>query len=229
MKKVSLLSLVAALIATTGASAGTENPLYAPAAGKAYSITEYRSFDGDDWWAKETIGYGISDRWQVYGAFDYMNQDQGDDGMDFINLNASYKYLNSSLTGYIYGGYETYLDKDIAGKYDAYTVGTSIGKVAPKYTVAGHAEYTLVSPDVGDDLNTFKVGVDGLYQFASQFSGLLGFEYEEFDQSGIDNPVWAKVDLNYNVTSNSVATLFYKTDIAEDEKDEYGVRYGIQF
>jgi hypothetical protein len=233
MKKVSLLSLIAALTIGTGVSAGTENPLYRPSEGKAYSITEVLSTkDGNDedmLRATETFGYGFSNKFSVFGSVDYRDQDSGDDGFGNIDIGLSYRYLTGGTLGDVYGKFGTNIDKDVAGKYNAYTVGTKVGTTSDKYTIAGKLEYEIKDWDADDEEKILRVGIDGLYAFAPKFSGLLGFEYEDTDEADVDESIWTKVEAYWLASAASTVTGFYHTDISGDAEDRFGLRYGVQF
>jgi hypothetical protein len=238
MKKVSLLSIAAALTITTGVSAGTENPLYRPTKGSLYSITEaYKSKSGnnDIYGAQETFGYGFSDRMSVFGDVFYYNIDDGsssNDGFGDIDIGASYRYLSGRVAGDVYGRYGTFLDKNksMYGKYNSYAIGTKLGVEDSKYTIAGKAELNIVDIDVAgqSNLNQITVGIDGAYVFTPKFSGLLGVEYFDPDD-GSDEPVFGKVEAYWTMTPSSTLMAFWHTDIKEDEEDLFGLRYGVQF
>ncbi|MDR0367385.1 MAG: hypothetical protein LBH41_02310 [Rickettsiales bacterium] len=255
--KTSLFTL-AALAITTAASAGvTENPLYAPAAGKFYSVTgveigpksrmDKSMYTG----ISEKFGYGVTDAFNValdlgYDSYssDFKNGGGVKNGLSGYGLNLAWRYAGGGFIGDLYGRYGSVL-KNRATKLAGIgvgptnsassdlTIGTRFGVKKDAYTVSGKIEYDYSK--AGDDKDGYYLfGVDGQYQFVPAFSANLGLEYIKAN-GDIDigkRPLNYVVGLNWDINPENVATLYIRDNLRSDdgEKDTaYGVKYGVQF
>ena len=231
MKKLSILALIAAIGAATGAEAfgRIENPLYRPDEGKLYSITEtYRtSYDwGNDILVGQTLGYGISSKLSVYGGLDWSRwstSDDSDSDLNNWNLGLSYRYMSGKTIGDIYGGY-TKGFTDFSDT-DRFTIGTNIGVVRGDTTVAVNAELNLEN---GDDPDTTVLGVVAAHQFSKKWAGSAGLDYIIVSGSDNDNQMWLKIEGYYALKGNSSVAMFFHREL-EDSNDRFGARYAVQF
>ncbi len=180
MKK-SLKCLIAATasVVSTGAFAvsNMENPLYMPQNREVYLKTgaavmykkadstpalKNRGLDGQEefpvWRFSEDLGYGITDRFAVFGRFGYTHDDDIDRrGMHRGRLGLMYRVLDEAepfvwdlyseafLSGvspmkgtYTKTGFK--FDNSSHGRYGI-IFGTRLGKTWDKFTLAGHIEY----------------------------------------------------------------------------------------
>ncbi|MCL2439375.1 MAG: hypothetical protein FWD15_02565 [Alphaproteobacteria bacterium] len=231
MKKLSLLALVAAIGAASGAEAfgRIENPLYRPDAGKLYSITEgYRTnYDwGNDLVIGQTIGYGITNKFSVYGGLDWMRwSSSGDSDSDLNNWNlgVSYRYMSGKTIGDVYGGITRGIN-DFSDT-DRWTVGTNIGVVRKDITVAVKGELNFEN---GDEPDSTILGVVGAYQFNRSWAGSAALDYVMLSGSDNDNQMWLKLEAYYALKGNSSIAMFMHRELDEGD-DRFGVRYGVQF
>lgn len=197
MKK-SLKMAVAASVLTVPAMAGNlENPLYLPTAGEFYSKTGagvmYKVTDDTAanqiknhagatefpiWRFQEDLGFGITDRLAIRGAFAYT---QADD----INR----KGLNHGRAGLIYRALET-SDKIVLDVYaDAHLGGVNQMKgafiskpIMPTNPLAGYFQY--------DNYSNGRWGVDAGVRFGKTWSKLTTSAFVEVLQTfGNDNNV----------------------------------------
>ncbi len=228
MKKVSLLSLLAVLTISSVAGAHTENPFYMPAKDKVYSITEF-NYKDKDYSFSEKVGYGITNNVEVYGSLGYAMLDTSDEnGFSDFNLGVKYRYLTGSMIGDVYAEYQTNIDDKIFGEYNQFNVGTVFGKRTNQYALAGKVEYNFVDPEVGDALNNFVFGAEGMYQFNNMWSANLGLEYLMLDQDNSDDPLYVTPQVNLT-TNAGTFSVYYTTDIAADDENAFGLKYGVQF
>ena len=239
MKKISLLSLLTVLAISTGAKANVENPLYTPAEGKIYSKTE-AGYSDKDWRFIQKVGYGITDKFNIAGSVDYWvtaaddeYNYEGENTFSTFKLDAGYRVIDGNVKTDLYANYETDIDEDFAGDFDAYGAGLKVGTVNDKYTVAGKLGYQYI--DVKDeeiDSHNFVIGAEGLYQFDDRVSGQLGVEYTLVDEVGFiageEDTVQLRAQVNYN--KGGLWSIFYTTELkADDVEDTVGLKYGIQF
>ncbi|MBD5405171.1 hypothetical protein HDR59_01320 [bacterium] len=243
MKKVSLLSLLSVLAISTAAGAHTENPFYAPAEGKVYSITsvemgdQFKGVDDSTLTIREKVGYGITNKLSVNGSIDYlfdsyMGEAFEEDGLGMFNFGLTYRYLTGSMLADAYFNYGTSMDKDVWYDNNTLTFGTKFGKRTSKYAVAGLVEYRYVDDKAyNENYNQFEFGVEGMYQFNPTWSANLSLNYEMLDDfygDDVDNPLYLKPQVNVT-TSTGTISAYYKTDLAGDFEDAMGVKYGVQF
>ncbi|MDR1071415.1 MAG: hypothetical protein LBL21_02120 [Rickettsiales bacterium] len=118
MKKTMKVAAALAVLATPGFAANLENPLYAPKAGEVYSKTaagvmykvaddslamQAKKHDGATefpiWRVAENLGYGITDRLSVRGAFGYTHDGDIDrQGMHEGRIGLNYRIFDGSST-----------------------------------------------------------------------------------------------------------------------------------
>ena len=241
MKKVSLLSLLSVLAISTAAGAHTENPFYAPAEGKVYSITSVEMGDQDKdapettLTIREKVGYGITNKLSVNGSIDYLfdsymgDTGKEEDGLGMFNFGLTYRYLTGSMLADAYFNYGTSMDKDVWYDNNTLTFGTKFGKRTSKYAVAGLAQYSYVDDkENNENYNQFAFGVEGMYQFNPTWSANLSLEYDIMDYEDEDDPLFLKPQVNVTTSAGTISA-YYKTDLAGDFEDAMGVKYGVQF
>ena len=239
MKKVSLLSLLSVLAISTAAGAHTENPFYAPAEGRVYSITsvelgdQYKNAPDSTLSIREKVGYGITNRLNVSGSIDYLFDSfmggQKEDGLGMFNFGLTYRYLTGSILADAWFNYGTSMDKDVWYDNNTLTFGTKFGKRTSKYAIAGLAQYSYVDDKAkNDNYNQFAFGVEGMYQFNRTWSANLSLEYDIMDDDNLDDPLFFKPQVNVT-TSVGTISAYYKTDLAGDYAEAMGVKYGVQF
>ncbi len=244
MKKVSLLSLLSVLAISTAVGAHTENPFYAPAEGKVYSITsvemgdQFKGAEESTLTIREKVGYGITNRLNISGSVDYLfdsyagEAEKEEDGLGMFNFGIAYRYFSGSMIGDAYFNYGTSMDKDVWYDNNTLTFGTKFGKRTSKYAIAGLAQYSYVDDkSENENYNQFAFGVEGMYQFNKTWSANLSLEYDMLDDENgkeVDDPLYFKPQVNVTTSAGTISA-YYKTDLAGDYEESMGVKYGVQF
>ncbi|MDR1009387.1 MAG: hypothetical protein LBL52_04015 [Rickettsiales bacterium] len=224
------------LLASVSANAGVgiENPFYRPSEGKFYSITDLNKSD-DRLQALETFGYGFSNKFAMSFGFDldrWSKNSGRDDGVGNWDLGANYSALNRGgqlldVLAHVGGAISD--DVSATGDTSVWGIGVRGGKVKDKYTYDGKITFDRLSASGYHD-SIIHFVLEGLYQFTPKFSGYLALDDEQHTQKGIDDSFWFVVQGNLVISANSAASVYYKTDIGNDDNDDvFGVKYGVQF
>ena len=233
MKKTLSAAVALSVFAVPAYSANMENPLYMPKQGTVYSKTSagvmYKKADSSQaqkdkghagatefpiWRLHEELGYGITDRLELYGKFGYTHDGDIDrKGMHLGRAGLKYRVLDTDA-GF---AWDLYADAQLGGisemsgsyaangfTYDNYSngrwgfhVGTQFGKTWSKFTAAAFAE---VLRTFGNDNN--KIDISGFD--IAELGGLpitkLGFPDE------------ISVDLKSTTEFNAGLKTFYQID-----------------
>ncbi len=230
MKKISLLSLLTVMAVSTAASAHVEDPLYMPAKGRLYSVTEVSKAD-KNYGLYETIGYGITDRFAIDGTVNHLWVHEEEDGFGSFKFGGKYRLSTAGLITDVYASYETDIDEDVIGDFSSIEAGLKFGKMTNKWTLAGKLAYNNIDVD-GDDTNNFIIGAEGLYNFDDRISGQLGIDYTLVDKSSFNTEDEDSIALTaqVNYLRGGLWSLYYTTELkADDVDDQIGFKYGIQF
>ena len=230
MKKTVKAAVALSVLAAPAYAANLENPLYMPTQGTVYSKTSvgvmYKKTDASQaqkqkehagatefpvWRLHEELGYGITDRLELYGKFGYTHDGDIDrKGMHLGRAGLKYRVIDTD-TGF---AWDLYADAQLGGisemsgsyaangfTYDNYSngrwgfhVGTQFGRTWSKFTAAAFAE---VLRTFGNDNNSIDV---------SDFS-VGGMPVSTF---GIPDEI--SVDLKSTTEFNAGLKTFYQID-----------------
>ncbi len=195
MKKTVKAAVALSVLAAPAYAANLENPLYMPTQGTVYSKTSvgvmYKKADASQaqkkkghagatefpiWRLHEELGYGITDRLELYGKFGYTHDGDIDrKGMHLGRAGLKYRVIDTD-TGF---AWDLYADAQLGGisemsgsyaangfTYDNYSngrwgfhVGTQFGRTWSKFTAAAFAEVlrTFGNDNNSIDVSNFKV------------------------------------------------------------------------
>ena len=234
MKKTLKAAVALSVLAAPAYAANLENPLYMPTQGTVYSKTGfglmYKKVDDTDAQIKkghngetefpiyrlyEDLGYGITDRLELYGKFAYTHAGDIDrKGMNVGRAGLKYRVIDTT-DGF---AWDVYADMHLGGvsamegsyaangfTYDNYSngrwgfhVGTQFGKTWSKFTAAAFAE---VLRTFGNDNN--EIDISGMR---------IPTAYGVFTapQMGIPNEI--SVDLKSTTEFNAGLKTFYQLD-----------------
>lgn len=200
MRKTLSLAALAAVFAAPAFAANLENPLYLPDSGDFFSktsagmmtkrlpdnlINQYNGTVGDFqspvWRLREQLGYGITDRLAIQGAFRYTANQTGDRyGMDEGRLGAIYRvmadqesllldvYADLNLGGISkmsldavnnanpYTGLGFHYNNYTTGDYGIYA-GARAGHTWDKFTAAAFAEVLYTLPGNNNKITTTEL------------------------------------------------------------------------
>ncbi|MCL2339020.1 MAG: hypothetical protein FWC51_03665 [Proteobacteria bacterium] len=222
------------------------NPLYRPAAGHFYSVTDLvTNTSFKPWGLNEQFGYGISDLWSVTlntaaSTSDSFKKDTM--GWDNLGLGTSVRYLNgTNWKGDVYGNLtvnrgmkETFLNQD--DNMYLWTVGTKLGYATCTWTLNGLFEYGYANTgafnwnDVG--VKAYTVGLQGQYVFNENWNVTADVKYimPDFQDA---NYWYGDLGVNYNFTANTFLGLyvFQTMDKGGNFADDtgLGLRLGVDF
>ncbi|MDR1697150.1 MAG: TonB-dependent receptor [Rickettsiales bacterium] len=253
MKKIALTSLVAmfAVSAANAANIINDNPLYRPAAGHFYSITDLTtdtSFEDPTWAIGETFGYGISDAWDV-SVGTSVGSLLDDANWNGISLGTTYRFLNdANWKADIIGGFnvangwggavapgEWYEEES---SFYTWTLGVRGGYVAEDWTLAAHFNYSYLNAEGfnwGDEgVREYEVGVDGQYIITDSWNLVAGVSYETIDVPGADEMAdgWTgRIGVNYNIDENMFVGVYAAHDLEfpDEAETQLGLKFGIDF
>ncbi len=190
MKKTLSAAVALSVLGLPAVAANLENPLYMPKQGAVYSKTSvgvmYKKADASQaqkkkehdgatefpiWRLHEELGYGITDRLELYGRFGYTHDGDIDrKGMHLGRAGLKYRVIDG-LDGF---AWDLYADAQLGGisemsgsyaangfTYDNYSngrwgfhVGTQFGKTWSKFTASAFAE---VLRTFGNDNNNIEI------------------------------------------------------------------------
>lgn len=240
--KTSLLALAAVGAFSSVASANMENPMYMPKAGGFYSKTDlYYNTEAESSVMGEEFGYGISDKFAMYGRFGTSMYDSArselynfetEVGGD-IAFGGRFRAMdNNGLKVDVLGEFTAdldILDNGEAGQH-IIKVGARVGKDMDKMTLAGEANIAYaLEGDAASSLMFVNLGFNGQYRIDDKMSinGRLSYGYES---EVIEDTYYTEVlgQFNYQVVENFMASGYvaYET---ESEETTVGFRAGLEF
>lgn len=213
MKKIALTSLVAVL-AVSGANAANVidgNPLYKPAEGHFYSVTNLgtNSYDSKTLGLGEEFGYGISDKLSIAG-FASLSETEAFENSDWNRLGASiaYRFYNDGAWMFdVNGGMSVaglYTDGKTAengwfkedNTFYSWVAGVNGGYTSNLGTIAGHANYMYLNSEAFnwdekadyEESHVLNLGVDAQIIVNNRWSLVGSADY--FAHLGYGN--WSK-------------------------------------
>ena len=254
MKKLVLTSLLAVFAATGANAAINDNPMYRPDQGKFYSVTGlHSSTDTTNAIAlTENFGYGITDRLSINLAtslseanwFDQTNWNSFGVGLNyrvFDGANWKADVFGAYSLNPIWGYGETFLGEDFT-TYN-WKIGAVVGYETGSWTFAGHAIFDYENSESfnwGDDgFHTLKLGADTFFAMNSNWSLLLGAEYNADLDNWEDNTgYWTgKLGVNYNIDDAKFVGAYVGKEMTHEGEGAwkiqdgfaYGVMFGVEF
>ena len=238
MKKTVKAAVALSVLAAPAYAANLENPLYMPTQGTVYSKTSvgvmYKKTDASQaqkqkehagatefpvWRLHEELGYGITDRLELYGKFGYTHDGDIDrKGMHLGRAGLKYRVIDTD-TGF---AWDLYADAQLGGisemsgsyaangfTYDNYSngrwgfhVGTQFGRTWSKFTAAAFAE---VLRTFGNDNNSIEIKEIDATKLGR---GIL--DRTTLDMIGIPSEI--SVDLKSTTEFNAGLKTFYQID-----------------
>lgn len=228
----------------------SNNPLYRPAEGHFYSVTDAATETGveddfRDWYLGTQLGYGITDKLSI--AFNTVINPawpkDSPDYTDWQNFGGELSFRGIDEANWkmdVYGQLNVYgsdwHDKDMNMYH--WTVGTRGGYVAEDWTLAGVLEYTYNNTEAfnwGDEFymnHNWTFGLDGQYIFNNNWNATAGLRYYLIEDYTLDDPIMGNFGINYNFDSTKFIGMYVERQLnAESYDDSYGwgVRFGIDF
>ena len=259
MKKLALTSLLAVFMAS-GANAANVidgNPLYMPAAGHFYSVSDLSSHSKttEDWNFDEEFGYGVTNQLAINVKTSFSEAESFDTyGWNDFSLAGAFRAVdNGNLKIDLIGSYGVdhvypYKAPFLAEEATNYTwvAGVRGGIVDSQFTIAGHIEYVYENAESfnwGDDgLHKWVAGIDGQFVIDPSWNLVAGAEYTGITNDGAKNA--GKWDVYFGVNYNIDATKFIGAYLSNsidhhggDAGDEwqildgfgFGAKFGIDF
>lgn len=254
MKKIatSLFAMFAVVGTASAANVINDNPLYRPDAGHFYSVTSLETdfntptdTDFDAWTLMEEFGYGITKDLSVILGTSFTEADTFDNNAwDALLLGLNYRVLNeanwkadvygSLNLNPIWGDHAEFLDEDTTTY--VWTAGMRGGYVAADWTLAAYAEYEYTNSEAfnwGDEgQHDWAFGLDGQYLIDDSWNIVAGLRYEIIENNPIDDPLFGKIGVNYNIDATKYVGLYTMTQLNPEEGDDawtLGAKFGIDF
>ena len=251
------VAVAAAPVAVAAADTGTHcaacdnvingNPLYRPAAGHFYSVTDLTTNTSfKPWGLNEVFGYGITDRLSVALNTAGSTSDSFKSntfGWDNLGLGASYRWFNdTNWKGDVYGSLQvnrmfkdTFFNQN--DNYYNWTAGTKFGYATCTWTLNGLFEYGYANTgafnwgDVGGKMYT--VGVEGQYVFDENWNIVAAVRYimPNFEDANFFN---GQLGVNYNFTPNTFLGIYVSQNLVSktgdfDKDTGLGLKFGVDF
>ncbi|HOY47172.1 MAG TPA: hypothetical protein PLZ05_01030 [Alphaproteobacteria bacterium] len=248
MKKLVLTSFLAVLAvsAANAENINYGNPLYRPGANHFYSQTSL-DMDTDYNYFKlgEEFGYGITNKLSAIlktaGSYDSSDTAIDKFSWDNMSLGLNYRYIDmgawkADMYGSVQQSYNTH--EDLETLWYNWTAGLKFGYMTSDWTVAMTAQADYLKDDVEDynfDSWGMKLGLEGQYVMDKNWNMVAGLDYDfnlTNDIYYIDNPLVAKVGINYNMDSTKYVGIYATRDLKADSTNDLygmGVKFGIDF
>jgi len=240
-------AIIATMTSANAANIIDGNPLYHPAQGRFYNIftpLEVNS-EFDRFVMADEFGYGITDRLsamvQTAGSYDSSdNPEFGKWSWNHLQVGLDWTVVNQGENhAEIYGrGMQVYDTRQhletIAYNW---TVGTRMGRVTDKWTVAGLVEIDYLNDDVdykNSDAWAMTVGIQGQYIVDDKWNwvGELMFDFDLFDKYYDGEQLRLKVGANYNLGATKYIGFYVQKDLVHSFQHRpatIGVTFGADF
>ena len=247
MKKTVMIASALVPFVASIAYAGNinNNPLYMPAAGVGYGVTDLGTdTDFETMTAEQTVGFGITDNLTLtVGTSVWLFNDEDDFIWDSFSLGAEFRVLDKDgWKGDLIGDLTIYGDDWHDKDYNLYlwNVGVRGGYAADNWTLAGLAQYGYVNTEAfnwdEEGVKVLSLGVAGQYIINSSWNvtGSLIYEYYELtdDYNSDDNALYGTLGVNYNINDDMFLGVYASKELIQDNDDDevsLGIKFGFQF